>query len=96
MQSNLDLVLAASGGKLFLPLSVVAQLTGWSVKTLRNRPDGFPIPLSRMGGRVGVPAVQLAAHLDQLAGVVEDAPPVQQNRPGRPRKTAQQQEGGKE
>lgn len=89
MKSNLELVLAASGGKLFLSLAEVAQLTGWSVKTLRNRPEGFPVPLSRMGGRVGVPAVQLAAHLDQLAGVVEAAPPPQQsNKAGRPRKVA--------
>jgi hypothetical protein len=40
MKSNLELVLAASGGKLFLSLAEVAQLTGWSVKTLRNRPEG--------------------------------------------------------
>jgi hypothetical protein len=95
MKSNLELVLAASGGKLFLSLTEVAQLTGWSVKTLRNRPEGFPVPLSRMGGRVGVPAVKLAAFLDELAGVVEDAPP-QQNKSGRPRKAVQQVREGDE
>lgn len=90
MKSNLDLVLAASGGKLFLSLLLVSQLTGWSVKTLRNKPDGFPVPLSKMGSRVGVPAVQLAAYLDELAGITtaEESNAKTQSRAGRSRKVA--------
>lgn len=71
--SNLDIILAATDGNLFVTLPQIAKLTPWAEKTLRNRPAAFPIPLKRMGNRVGIPAVELAAYLDQLAGVVPDS-----------------------
>lgn len=93
---HLDLVLAASGGSLFVNLATVAQLTGWSQKSLRNRPESFPLPFRKIGKRVGISAMQLAEMLDEIAGLaparrVVTAP----SRPrGRPRKVARQEGGG--
>ena len=81
--TNLDLILAATGGALIVTLPILAQLTPWSEKTLRNRPDAFPLPLRHIGNRVGVPAIELAAYLDGLSTETGLAEPASQQ-PQRP------------
>lgn len=75
---HLDLILKTIGGSLFVRLQDVATLTGYFLKSLRNRSEKFPIAIRKDGGRTGVYAVELARYFDEAVASIPPAPAIEQ------------------
>lgn len=102
--SSLDLILAASGGQILIPLGRACEIAGFSSKTWRNwESEGRALPFPATPGHRRVDARDLAAYVDSFQdqarpAAVPKTKTVPFSHPkrgrGRPPKRLQQQEGG--